>query len=206
MATMEARWKGATDPAVIFDDYQRYKGVLAFDIGANIGQIAQIIAPNFERVVSVEPCAESFQILSDETPDNVTCLDCAISDHSGTVTLKEAQQSIKSGQLVTREGLHWGPIIGEREIECRTLDSLADEFGMPDFVKVDTEGHELPILVGAQKVLQHAPRWLIEVHHQEAGDRITEMLSDYEYRIETIGHSARPGSVLNNHWWIRAWA
>lgn len=205
MATMEARWQGATDPAVIAAHYPRLKGVLAFDIGANIGQIAHVLAPNFGTVISVEPCAESFKILQDEAPENVTCLDCAISDHAGTVTLMEAEQSIKSGQLVTKEGLHWGPIVGSRDIPCRTLDSLAGEYGTPDFVKIDTEGHELPIVLGAEKVLRSGCRWLVEIHHLDAGERIAGIFEEYDYQTERIGYASRPGSVLAHHSWIKAW-
>lgn len=200
---MEKRWPGRTDPHVIWDDYGRYRGDIAFDVGANIGQIAKLLAPNFSKVISFEPCEESYAILSSEMPENVTAVPWAVSDHNGTVTLMEAEESIKTGQLVTREGLHWGPLVGSRQIVCNTLDHAAEVYGMPDFVKVDTEGHEVQVLRGAPGVIAERPRWLIEVHHQESGEEILEMLAGYE--IQQVGHQHREGSVLANHYWIHAW-
>ena len=206
MATMVKRWPGRTDPHVVWDHYDDYAGELAFDVGANIGQVAKLIAPRFERVVSFEPCAESYAILAAEAPANVTALPWAVSDTDGPITLYEAHESIQTGQLVSGEGLYWGPIEGERRVEAFTLDSLAAIHGTPDFIKVDTEGHELQVLSGARATLASRPTLLIEVHHAEAGKAILAILGDIGgYDVSTICHEGRPESLaVENHWWIKA--
>ena len=46
--------------------------------------------------------------------------------------------------------------ISEEEVECTTIDTLFEEFGLEsiDYLKVDTEGAELMILKGAEKNLR----------------------------------------------------
>lgn len=39
-------------------------------------------------------------------------------------------------------------IVGEEVFECHTLNSLKNEIGNPDFIKIDTQGSELEILEG----------------------------------------------------------
>lgn len=203
---MLKRWPGRTDPHVVWDHYGDYSGRLAFDVGANIGQVAKLIAPRFESVVSFEPCAESYAILAAEAPANVTALPWAVSNVDGPITLYEAHESIQTGQLVSSEGLYWGPLEGERRVEAFTLDTLTELHGVPDFIKVDTEGHELQVIEGAMGTLASHPTLLIEVHHAAAGKAILAILDDLGgYDVSVVGHEGRPESLaVENHWWIKA--
>lgn len=202
---MEHRWPGKTDPPSVWNHYDEYRGELAFDVGANLGQVAQLLAPNFTRIVSFEPCAESFAILATEAMSNVEPVQMAVSNVDGEITLYEAAESIKTGQLVSSEGLFWGELVGDRQVPARTLDSLVVDYGVPDFIKVDTEGHEVQVVEGALGLIaEHHPRWLIEVHHEESGKRLKELLAPH-YRLETVGHpSYRAEWLLRTHFWIKA--
>jgi hypothetical protein len=51
-----------------------------------------------------------------------------------------------------------------------TLDSLLDVFSPPTLLKVDVEGHELPVLAGGRRLLaEHRPTVLCEVGETDAG-------------------------------------
>lgn len=196
------RWPGRTDPHTVWDNYGAYTGPLAFDIGANIGQIARKLAATFEQVVSFEPCEEAFQILNTESPPNVTALPIAVSDTDGEVTLLEAEESIKTGQLVSNEGLHWGAIKGKRRVTSRTLDSLVQDYGKPTFVKIDTEGHEVAVVRGGQRFLnKYRPALLIEIHSNENGEAIRQLLPGYTF--EEIRQTHRPESICWGHYWLK---
>jgi FkbM family methyltransferase len=55
------------------------------------------------------------------------------------------------------------------EVDVDTLDNIAQQTGlMPDFVKLDLQGAELPALEGASRVLEHAELMMIEFGCLEA--------------------------------------
>ncbi len=181
-------------------------GKLAFDIGAHSGSATEIFAPHFDRVISCEPCDESYNLMArtlDQFP-NVTAINCAISDHSGTMELAVQSGPISSGQLTNGNAI-WGPVDGYRTLPCRTIDDLAREFGDPDFIKIDTEGHELLILNGGLETLSKTPALFVEVHEESQGDEIfTILTSIYGDQIKKRSHSGHPeGTFLHqNHYWL----
>lgn len=84
------------------------------------------------------------------------------------------------------------------EIEVITLDSFVTEreINAEFFMKIDVEGHELDVLKGADKTLQHlTPTLIIEIN--EKGNNIHEifrLLNHYSYKVfvilhKPIGHS-----------------
>lgn len=180
-------------------------GHQAFDIGANIGQSTRVLARGFTAVVALEPCWESFDILEQEMPVNVTPLRLAAADHAGELVLDEAERSLLSGQLVTGEGLPmWGERKGTRTVACVTVDQLTDTYGRPDFIKVDTEGGEVSVLRGAARTLaEHRPRLLVEMHRAEHDEPVREMLAGYHLTELRHGSYVRPGGpTYLNHYWL----
>lgn len=197
------RWRGATDDPRIELLLDSVTGSIAYDIGANIGMTSSRLALNFEHVVAFEPCRESFEFLEEEAATNVLPLSFAVSDKDGDLTLHEARRSIQSGQLVSKPGLHWGNLDASRDVPAITLDTAVEEYGYPDFVKVDTEGHEVEVIRGGLEFLgEFHPRLCIEIHHEPAEQEIRQMLPSYnltnvrqsQYREESI--------VYRNHFWM----
>lgn len=178
-----------------------YSGGLAFNIGANIGQAAHHLAPNFGRVVAFEPCAESFAFLEAEAEPNVSPVFAAVSDHEGTVRLTESSYSITTGQLTTGQSLHWGDSVGEREVPCTTVDAQLLAFGPPDLIQIDTEGHEVFVLIGAKYALANRPDLFVEVHRRENEQKIRQLTPGYEWEM-FHWPGLRPNSVLNDHFWM----
>jgi FkbM family methyltransferase len=180
-------------------------GSLAFDIGANIGQSAKVLAPNFTTVISCEPADDSWQLLAIEAPANVRPLNIAVAEHDGELLLFEAENSTGSGQLVYGPGLEWGRITGQVSVPCRTLDSLAAAYGQPDFVKVDVEGSELRVLQGATQVLAGRPgSWLVEVHHASHEPGVRDYLGGYTVSKHVHEHLPVGDPVRTNHFYLVA--
>jgi FkbM family methyltransferase len=194
------------DQAGAWDVLCAARGRLAFDIGANIGQSTAVLAARFEQVVALEPCTESYEILAAEMPANVFCLQQAASDHSGVISLVEAERSIGTGQLVTAGPSlpYWGDTVGTREVEATTVDSLTRLFGPPDFCKIDTEGHEIPVLEGAiETVRKHHPQIIVEVHHATHDAGVRKLLDGYDLVELRHGSYVRQGGeVWQNHFWL----
>jgi FkbM family methyltransferase len=59
-----------------------------------------------------------------------------------------------------------GETCGEFQVELDTLDEMIEDgFPVPQFVKIDTEGHEFDVLRGAERTLRcHRPELLVEMH------------------------------------------
>jgi hypothetical protein len=88
-----------------------------------------------------------------------------------------------------------------------TIDDAAQEFFVPDFIKMDIEGAEDLALEGASETLaQRHPAMIIEVHGADKEERCLAILKRYGYRILTVDQSwflkeSERGDV-HNRWLI----
>lgn len=193
-------WEGLTDSPSWWDVLSGLHGQLMFDIGANVGQAATLFAKSFDRVVSCEPCAEAYEILAERVPENVTVLEHAVSDHTGTVTLAVNSGSIRTGQLTSGEcsepAMGWGEVVGWRTVPAVTVDEMVRTFGIPDHVKVDTEGHELAVLAGASLLIaRRETAWYIEVHSRRFASALRDHFAGY--RVTFVDHDYAPAPFDN---------
>ena len=208
-----------TEPAL----WAGWHGKLAWDIGANHGQSLYHLTPVFSETWAFEPAEESLRVLQDDWGEHpkVRLIAAAVSDRDGTLTTSVRERSIGQGELVldadmpeqdmnlpATVALPWGKELGKREVACLTCDILAAENDVtPDFIKVDTEGHEAQVLRGAAKILAVGKTgWLIEFHGEPQYAECTALLEQAGYKPETIRHPHYvPGSPMwRSHGWIRA--
>lgn len=198
-------------------------GIVGWDVGANTGMSVARMTGLFNGVVAFEPAEESFTELRANYGGHpaVVIHQMAVSDHDGELTVAVRAAPIQTGQLVAVEmpysGEHageacmanWGPETGRRQVPCRSIDSLTAEFTEPDFIKVDTEGHELQVLSGARQLLcRRHTGWLVEFHRDDLLAGCTALLSQNGYQVEVIRHPHYPeGSHMwHHHGWLRAQA
>jgi FkbM family methyltransferase len=185
-----------------------FRGGVALDVGANIGNHTLWFARRFARVVAFEPnpiCTHLLQanLLMNGT-DNVRLFALGLSDGSGE-RLFHANQDGNLGRSGLADGLAAG---ASRSFPVRVArgDDLLDGDSLDGrsvaLVKLDIEGHELAALRGlATTVRTHAPVVLFESHRaggDDGSDAIVAQLSDWGYRhfyvIET--NTAPRGSRL----------
>jgi FkbM family methyltransferase len=197
-------------------------GAFGWDIGANSGESLVRMSRLFSRVLCAEPALESFAALRRTAAClgdcDITLLPGALAAHDGFLRMSAREQPILTGQLTPDVAGHeppdgdwgsWGPPVEVREIPCLTADTIARQYGLPDFIKVDTEGHEVMVLAGARKLLAdpRPPGWLIEFHSRELYDDCRQTLARAGYaQIATLRHPGyEPYSQLwHQHGWIRA--
>jgi FkbM family methyltransferase len=184
-------------------------GEVGWDIGANAGQSVPRMRMAARRVLCFEPAVESYEVLerSWRGNDGISFRNIAVSDHDGEVELSVQDEPISSGQLVS-PGLEWQAVhAGQfRLVPCRTADSLAREYGKPDFIKVDTEGHELKVLQGAAGLLARGTDWLIEFHSPELLNdcQIVFLHAGYTPFIIRHPHYEPDSRNWHQHGWLKA--
>jgi FkbM family methyltransferase len=134
-----------------------------FDVGANVGQRAQIFSQLCRRVIAVEPQAECVRHLRSrfKFSKNVTIEHVALGEQEGEAVLRESDShtiSSMSSRFIETVGKarfkesHW-----EREVtvEVKTLDQLIAGYGLPKFIKIDVEGYEAEVLAGLNRAVPY---------------------------------------------------
>jgi FkbM family methyltransferase len=169
-------------------------GGLAFDIGASIGENTELLALAGARVVAVEPLEECAAVIL--ASSDVHVVRRAVGATRGTLELMVSEHSLDVSTAsqdwvgaLTADGFRLGPYGERRRVEMCTLDDLIEEFGSPDFVKIDVEGFELEVLAGLSRPV---PALSLETHAC-LGDAAAARV----WRLVEIGFSAF--AVSENH-------
>jgi FkbM family methyltransferase len=116
------------------------------DIGSNVGQWTRPLLERFKKVICFEPNPAFRECFLKNIPlDRVELFPYGLSNHTHTATQAPNATFLNDtvGDTEPRPG----------DIECRTLDS----FGLTDidFIKIDVDGFELPLLEGAVETLSN---------------------------------------------------
>lgn len=136
----------------VYESYfKERKGLTLVDIGANVGLFSLYASPHCDRIYSVEPSSEHFEVLTqmlafNKLPCEVTALNCAISNQDGMAQLFHNQNTT---MFSLKEAVNGLPDEVET-VETMRLDTLveAHEIGHIDVLKIDCEGSEVEILCG----------------------------------------------------------
>lgn len=129
------------------DNSLRYvkKWRTAIDVGSNVGEWTRPLAEKFQQVICFEPnpsFRECFNKNISET--NVTLHPYGLSknEHKVTQGFNNTYLNEMAGDTAPRDG----------DIQCRTLDSF--NLTNVDYIKIDIDGFEVPMLLGAQKTMR----------------------------------------------------
>jgi FkbM family methyltransferase len=164
------------------------------DIGANEGQYAKNIRIGGykNRIISFEPIKEPFtklqQISANDSRWDV--YNIALGNFDGKTEINIAGNSQSSSILEMNDThLNAAPkskYIGSEVIEIRTMDSLFKELNLADqklFMKIDTQGFEKSVLLGAKSILKSIKAIQLEMAVQTLyiGEDLYYQLSEYLY-------------------------
>ena len=145
---------------------------VCLDIGSNIGQWTRPLSSKFESVVCFEPNPNFRECFKKNIQEkNVLLWPYGLSDKE-----HKAKQDFNSTVLQKEDG----------DIDCRTLDS----FGLTnvDFVKIDVDGFEVPLLNGARETLtKNDPVINIEMKRDKRIDVVVKcesILKDLGYKFQ----------------------
>lgn len=178
------------------DYFPFYEPAVIVDVGAHYGYFsifASLNAGPEATIIAVEPSQHNFNILRrnirDSRVENVYPIRAAISDQSGEAELYLGRHENHS---LFREGD--GPVETEK-VRAITLDTLLHEQGLEevDFLKLDCEGAEYPILLEAgASLLDRIETISIEFHdlkrQEYTGLALARHLKAHGFEIARFAH------------------
>jgi len=173
------------------------KRELALDIGANKGDWAEEMALAFDDVIAVEPDERNPLSARMDRLGNVTVVWAAAWKSDGFVTLhvrpSPDQNSLLETHPIGAGACEPAPVIEQRLVACRTLDSIAPNGA--DMVKIDVEGAEADILAACSR----DGRWsgtLFVVECHDTLQAVTTLLESLGKTVTVVRHpsaTAHPG-------------
>jgi len=134
-----------------------------FDIGANEGFITQTFSGFADKVIAVEPDPLNIRILQNRFSNNskVTVVGKAVSNKQGAETLyiekdggalhtlnNRWKRLLESGEHILKTSFN-----RSLQVATITLSDLIEKFGLPSFIKIDTEGYERKVLSGLNTLI-----------------------------------------------------
>jgi len=159
---------------------------LVFDVGSHHGLHTVVMARRSARVIAIEPNPHNVTILKKNVAlnglRNVVVRQTAVGDSNGKVTLPE---DAGEGGVLT-ENNDDVPTI---DVDLLPLDRLAEEYGFPQFLKIDVEGFEDRVLKGSPEILRRRPKMMIEVHvdwvsrYGSSVQEVVDLLNLPSYRV-----------------------
>lgn len=173
----------------VYQAFQRRKSTMlashrrvALDIGANVGLWSRELCDRFDRVIAFEPVQEFVNCLKLNVPnDNLEIKQFALGNEDTMINMVITEHNTGHSHVDLNS-------IGHGTVPMVRLDSL--EFDHVDYVKIDVEGFETELVLGAEQTFKHhKPIIMIEQKpHQEfdkAGDRqweTVELLQEWGAR------------------------
>lgn len=169
-------------------------GDVVYDVGANAGYLTLVMAQLVGKqgqVFAFEPDPKNFLALTTNIKSNrlshVTPVDQAVSHQCDTVRFATFDYSLV-GHIMESDTPTDATII---EVPSVSLDHYVyqENHPAPTFIKIDVEGGEENVLLGAQKLLQdpeRKPIVLAEVREGQMWDKVSQLMQNHGYTCHVI--------------------
>jgi FkbM family methyltransferase len=166
---------------------------VAVDVGANVGLFTSVLARRSKTVIAFEPNPACVRHLLEVAPRNCEVIAKAVSDRSGTTTLRVPVASgIAMDALSTIEAANRfdtetrATEFVRHTVETVTLDQVligpSGPAGRVGFINIDAEGHEFAVLRGGEgAIAAHRPVLLVELEYRH-GAAVPELFAWLEER------------------------
>lgn len=157
------------------------QGRPAVDVGAAAGLYTYFMAARASWVHAFEPNPAQYRRLAASAPTNVTTYDVALSDRESVSALHIRESALGEASLraPTREAA-----TSSVQVTTRPLDAY--QLAEVGFVKIDVEGHEEAVLLGAAETIRtFRPNVFIELeerHNPGTVGRVIRWFDDIGYQ------------------------
>lgn len=174
---------------------------VVFDVGANLGQWSTHLIGQCTGMLDLhvfEPATECIaplrELLQSGSSITITINQEAVSAQEGTATLHKPHEHAGSSSL------HEGSLTGldgqlQQSVRTRTLDTYSGERNIAqiDLLKVDAEGHDYLVLLGAIGLLERGAIDLVQFEYNHRWISARHYLKDVFELVTAVGY--RVGKV-----------
>lgn len=202
-----AYWRGTHEPEAqaAVASLMDWTGKSVWDLGSHFGLFAvglgQRVGPT-GAVAAFEPFPENFARLQLHLQRNrltwVRAFAIAASDHHGQDRFLLYRDGASTTAHLLYENETWDASIPTITVELRALDDLVDagELRLPDFVKIDVEGHGHKALAGAiRSIAASRPTILMGMHSPLEVAETEKLLLPLGYVFEPVKPNAPADKV-----------
>jgi FkbM family methyltransferase len=162
------------------------KGSVVFDVGANAGfytLLASVLVGPLGKVFAFEPLPQNLVYLKEHLRingiKNVSVIDAAVADCAGVAHFDEGP-TLAMGHLAAD---------GSFTVNTVSLDQMfrTGKLPPPDCIKIDVEGAEADVLLGAKSLLTALhPTIFLATHSKELHSTCYELLRSLGYTVEYL--------------------
>ena len=150
------------------------------DVGANVGAFSLIFSFYCDKVIAIEPFKENYDYMvkkiEDYGIDNIIPINKAIHPSDGkSVEMSVGEENTDSKDITCIEMPPGTVSLGS--VQTVSLESIIEEYGEIDYMKVDCEGCEWDLLYG--KDLSKIKTIVTEIHGGFIGEENKVKLVDY---------------------------
>lgn len=159
-----------------------HKNRTYIDIGAHIGTTIMPYSKMFDKIIGYEPCSNNFTLLKENIETNGIAPYCTIFPYAiysihtrGNILMHNSHNS----------GCFYFQSSEDGDIESHTLDEDCQTMGLMDsidFIKIDTEGTELFVLLGAEKTLRRSKPF-IQIEYNGLSDKLYNITLEDIYKF-----------------------
>lgn len=167
-------WVAVKD-VLVYEDYELYEDFrlanlsresLVIDAGSFVGLFSLKASAYAGNVISIEPSVSNYALLCENLKrndcGNITALNKALSDSVGHTAFRDAGTS---SSLLGTAGEH------TYDVATTTIAEVISERGHVDLIKMDIEGSEFPVLLGAKiSDLKRIDRLVAELHFRSIAE------------------------------------
>jgi len=196
------RWSRYYQPDYETDNYNLLKtqakpGMDIIDVGAHIGLFSAVsskLTGTGGKIICFEPTPGTYEILLQTLKlnkcQNVIPVQGAVSDKKGKAVFYVSETAgCNSNSLVRNKS---DKEIKGYDVELFTIDGIVDQYSLkPGLIKIDAEGAELDVLLGAPNTFrQYKPVLILGLHPffiSQKGDsleKIWDLLLQFGYRVK----------------------
>lgn len=142
------------------------------DVGANVGIWSFPFIGKFQKVVGYEPSKQNIECLKANVLDKIEIREKAVANFEGTADFHQAGKNCGDGKLC-RPGVGASYTVPVVKLDNENLSDI-------DLIKIDVQGWEYEVLLGAEEIIKNQRPWVIFEVNQDI-DKCCKFMEDLGY-------------------------